>query len=184
MSVVDKDYEGILGIKLCNKNSDYTCIVYSCYLPPETSPWGRDGVSFFAHTMSQMYISSDADNFLICGRIGSKQDFDCQVDNIPTRDSIDRPTVVNQQGNCFIDFLNDSEMCILNGRTGNNDFTFISPRGSSVVDYVIIPHDMLQSISDFNIETCQFFMSRNHLESLLHETSKIPDHAIVRVMLE
>ena len=47
VSVVDKDYEGILGIKLCNKHSDYTCIVYSCYLPPETSPWGRDGVSFF-----------------------------------------------------------------------------------------------------------------------------------------
>ena len=49
------------------------------------------------------------------------------------------------------------------------------------MDYVIIPHDMLQSISDFNIETCQSFMSRNHLESLLHETSKIPDHAIVTV---
>ena len=72
-------------------------------------------------------------------------------------------------------------MCILNGRIGNNDFTFISPRGRSVEDYVIIPHDMLQSISEFNIETCQYFMSINHLESLLHETSKIPDHAIVTV---
>ena len=97
MSVVDKDYEEILGIKLCNTHSDYTCIVYSCYLPPETSPWGRYGVSFFAHIMSQMYIFSDADNILICGdfnaMIGSKQDFDFQVDNISTRDSIN--TVVS-----------------------------------------------------------------------------------------
>ena len=68
------------GSSYADKHSDYTCIVYSCYLPPETSPWGRDEVSYFAHIMSQMYIFSDADNFLICGdfnaRIGSKRDFD------------------------------------------------------------------------------------------------------------
>ena len=122
-----------------------------------------------------MYIFPAADNFLTCGdfnaRIGSKQYFDFQVDNIPTRDAID--TVVTQHGNCLIDFLKDSKMCILNGRTGNSDFTFISPRGRSVVAYVIIPHDMLQSITDFNIETCQSFMSSNHLESLLHEIMRL-----------
>ena len=64
-SVVNKDYSeriGLLGIKLCNKQSDHTCIVYSSYLSRETSPWGRDGVSIFAHRMSLMYIFSDTGN--------------------------------------------------------------------------------------------------------------------------
>ena len=34
-------------------------------------------------------------------------------------------------------------MCILNGRVtpDKNDLTFVSKRGSSVVDYIITPHE-------------------------------------------
>jgi exonuclease III len=41
-------YEGILGLKLCHKKSEFTSVIFSCYLPPESSIWGRDSNSFFS----------------------------------------------------------------------------------------------------------------------------------------
>lgn len=47
ISVIDKCYDGILGIKFTKHNSDFEFIVFTCYLPPENSNRGRDAQGFF-----------------------------------------------------------------------------------------------------------------------------------------
>ena len=43
---------------------------------------------------------------------------------------------LNNYGKIFVDFLINTNMCILNGRgSGNNDFTSVSTIGNAVVDY-------------------------------------------------
>ena len=38
--------------------------MYSCYLPPEGSPWA-DTSSFYGHLISQLYLNSYADNIFV-----------------------------------------------------------------------------------------------------------------------
>ena len=59
--VLDKEYDGICVLKLTNKYTNYTILIFGLYLPPENSPWGRDGLSFFAHVLSCIYQYTDVD---------------------------------------------------------------------------------------------------------------------------
>ena len=84
----------------------------------------------------------------ICGdvnaRCGMNQDFIEGADEIVERQIID--ATQNYYGDLFIDHLITSNMFMLNGRVGaspGNDFTHISGRGKSVVDYAWVPHDQL-----------------------------------------
>ena len=82
----------------------------------------------------------------------------------------------NHYGNLLVDFLVDSNVCMLNGRVGNNDnFTCVSKKGRSVVDYVLIPHGNLPSVSDFKV---------NMISDLINIFSddvpeKRPDHSLL-----
>lgn len=49
ITVIDKIYDGILGIKLKNRISDFEFIVFACYLPPECSNRERDTQGFYTH---------------------------------------------------------------------------------------------------------------------------------------
>ena len=50
----------------------------------------------------------------------------------------------NYYGNVLLEFLINSNLCLLNGRNfTHNDFTSISAKGSSVVDYCIVSQDDL-----------------------------------------
>ena len=46
--VLDIAYDGILGLELRLKDTYPSIAMFTCYLPPENSPWGRDADSFFA----------------------------------------------------------------------------------------------------------------------------------------
>lgn len=46
VKVIDHAYEGIIGVHFVNKFADFNFIVYSLYLPPENSPWGRNATAF------------------------------------------------------------------------------------------------------------------------------------------
>ncbi len=56
-------------------------------------------------------------------------------------------------GEPLIGFLNDSKQRILNGRFNQdcNNYTCISRKGQSVVDYIITPHDCFSKCSDFKV---------------------------------
>ena len=85
------------------------------------------------------------EKILICGdfnsRIGEESDYIMGVDNIPVRNVIDATS--NKHGDHLLEFLIDCNLCIVNGRVGLNDFTHVSHRCSSVVDYVIVPLEQL-----------------------------------------
>lgn len=102
------------------------------------------------------------------------------IDGISRRTAVDKN--VNQHGHTLIDFLIDSKMCVLNGRFDNNtdNFTSVSTRGRSVVDFVCVPHDCFNSCENFDVISPASIIGDHNLQSLLGERSRIPDHNFVR----
>ena len=182
INVLDQSYEGIFCMLFKDKVSDYCFTVYCCYLPPEHSPYGRDSTAFYTHLLSLMYLH----NFVDCsfvfgdfnGRIGDKQDIIHVVDHVNLRDVIDYTH--NKHGEALLDFLIESRMVVTNGRVeGNNDFTSISSKGRSVVDYFAVPTENISCCSSFNVIPVTELMQKNKLETLLSERCRPPDHSVL-----
>ena len=91
--MIDKSIDGILGIDLRHRQTDLCFVVFSCYLPPENSPWGRDAETFFSHILAQIYLHCDMDAIFLLGdfnsRIGHLNDFNFEFDNVCERTTID-----------------------------------------------------------------------------------------------
>lgn len=98
--------------------------------------------------------------------------------------SIDK--TCNQHGKSFLEFLNDSRCCILNGRFGeeSEEYTFYSTRGHSVVDYICLPLDNFTLCQNFQITKCTDLVERYNLYHRLGERSKIPDHNVLTIDLK
>ena len=132
--IVDKQFDGVLVLKLVHNDTETEFLIFSCYLPPEHSTRGRDAQSFFVHLLSLIYMYGDCDYMYIAGdfnsRIGTLSDVLDQCDVIPLDKS------VNQHGYDFIEFVNDAKLCCLNGRIciDIDNFTSVSRKGRSVVD--------------------------------------------------
>ena len=169
--VEDKVLDGILEISLRHKNSNLSIVVFCCYLPPERSPWGRNISDYFAHIMSQLYLCAEDDIVILCGdmnaRIGEMKDYTVNLDNVQDRKVIDLS--VNNHGKTFIEFLIDGKLCVLNGRfdTESDNYTFVSPMGKSVVDYMFVPQDVLTYCSNFKVHTISQIMDNLKLETML-----------------
>lgn len=137
ISIVDKSLDGILGMLFVHRITEFSFVVFSSYLPPENSPWGRNGTAFFSHLLAQTYLYDDVDNIFMCGdvnaRTGSLPDLVTDVDDVSPRDNID--TVINAHGRSFVEFLQEAKMCVVNGRVTlqHNGMTSIFGRGVAVV---------------------------------------------------
>ena len=184
VELVDKSYEGIIGIKLQHRISEYTVIVFSCYLPPENSTWGRDSLSFFSHLLSQIYLLNEIDAIVVCGdlnsRVGKLDDYIPDVDELSCRKIVDN--IVNQHGKGLIEFLKESRLCMLNGRVGeegDNDYTCTTSRGRSVVDYILTNHETIQYCSKFKVMSCIEIIDEHKLQGLLGRRSRTPDHSLL-----
>ena len=179
VSVIDKSYDGILGLKFEHMDNDSNFIVYACYLPPENSTRGRDAQSFYSHLLAQIYINNDCDSIYVAAdfnsRIGSISDIMTDIDEISNRISVDK--TVNQHGHEFIDFLNEAKFCVLNGRFNDSEYTSISRKGRAVVDYICVPHEDFKKCKSFNVITVQSLVDKYDLHGLLGERSKLPDHS-------
>ena len=103
--------------------------------------------------MSELYRGSECDNILLCGDfnalVGDMPDVINGLDDISDRKVIDKSR--NSYGQDLIAFLKDSKMYITNGRfqAVNDNYTCISCRGQSVVDYILTPQECLNSVSQF-----------------------------------
>ena len=155
--IANNTVEDILWLKiksLVSNESVYLCI---CYLPPENSSRQVDAEQFYAELMKQVYQYQNYGKTIICGdfnsRTGDESVYIEGVDTIPVRQVID--TTLNKHGDHLLDFLIDCNMCVVNGRLGLNDFTHVSHRGCSVVDYVIVPHEQLSVSTHFSSIECQ-----------------------------
>ncbi|XP_071102383.1 uncharacterized protein [Haliotis cracherodii] len=177
VEVLDDSDEDILFIKLSSqKNTDFNLVLCVCYLPPSCSSRTRDSERFFDTLLSKLYTYQNEGLVCICGdfnsRVGSNSDFIQGVDDVPEREVIDY-----QENSAFIEFLVNSNMCMLNGRSEKQDFTYVK-NGSSVVDYVITPHENLLTFRDFNV---------TRVTSLIDGTNvpdSLPDHSILTWSLQ
>ena len=184
VSVLDNSQDDILWIQL--KHRRHCDLIYRlccCYLPPENSSRGNYAQTFFDSLISQIYTySEDGCIMTIVGdfnaRIGRKQDFNPEICNISARCGID--TVTNRFGEYFLEFLNDCNFCVLNGRgsdPGCDTYTSISPKGAAVVDYICVPTDQLKYWSGFCVDLVTETVDKMGLAGT--KTSSMPDHSII-----
>ena len=182
ISVIDTSFDGILGILFKDKITEYCFAVFWCYLPPENSPYGRDSTSFFTHLLSMLYLHSYVDSCFCFGdfnsRVSNEADNISIIDEIPERSVID--FTLNNHGESFLDFLKESRMVITQGRiTGQNNFTSISSRGKSCVDFMTVSIENIDQCTDCNVILTSDIISSKGLESLISENCKPPDHSPV-----
>ncbi len=183
VSVIDKAIDGLLVLKFVNLSTDFTFVLFACYLPPENSVWGRDPTSFFAHMISQLYLNHQADALFICGdfngRVGNLSDVVEEIDDVPKRHILDK--VKKGHGEALIEFVKDCKLALLNGRLDPeyDNFTFVSSRGKSVVDYFLTPHDCLQFCKSFRVDLVSDLIHKSQAMHLLGRNSKPPDHSVL-----
>ncbi|CAG2212577.1 unnamed protein product [Mytilus edulis] len=180
--ILNSSYDDILWIYLkCKYDSEFVIHLCISYLQPEHSCRGNIAHEFFDVLLSQIYLYSDASHVLVCGdfngRIGDKQDFDDQIDFIPTKYSVD--TSKNKFGDYLINFLKDAKYCVLNGRGDQmkDDFTFVSTSGKSVVDYIAVPYTDLTNYSNFKVHLISDIISEFEIQPAAGAT--MPDHSVL-----
>jgi hypothetical protein len=188
IDLIDKSFEGIIGIRLIDKISQCSVVIFSCYLPPENSPYATNCNDFFTHLSSKVYLYCNCDVLLICGdlnaRVGKLKDTIICDSNISERKIID--SCHSNHGELLIDFLLENKLCIINGRITpeNDNFTSISVRGKAVVDFIITRHDCLKSVRKAQVLVTTDLIDRLNLFEMLGNDCKPPDHSVVNIMLD
>ncbi|VDH90239.1 Hypothetical predicted protein [Mytilus galloprovincialis] len=183
IEIVNDVTDGILWVKLqdklCLSNIFYVCAVY---LPPENSTRAVNVHDFMETLMTHIYTIPNGHAFYICGDWNSRcsdfSDFIEGVDQLPERNIVDFQH--NSYGSVFCDFLIDVNCCILNGRNSlHNDYTFISTRGSSVVDYCVLPYEQLKSFSDFTVHRTTELIKNIGMVDKFDLRRIVPDHSVL-----
>ena len=187
ISLLNNEFEGILWIKFSEKFNDRnTFTICVCYLPPENSSRQVCANDFYETLLSHIYMYQQLGPFYICGdfnsRIGNEQDFILGVDDIQERSPIDFSK--NTYGEKLLDFLISASCCVANGRPSvciQDDFTSISQKGKSVVDYCIVSHEALwlQQIKDFAVTPAHDRIQNNIETGSVDLVHKVPDHSLL-----
>lgn len=63
-----------------------------------------------------------------------------------------------------------------------DNYTCVSSRGKSVVDYIWVPQDNYVQCVDFCVDLCSDLIERYNLENYISEKSKVPDHSILSLI--
>lgn len=66
-------------------------------------------------------------------------------------------------------------MCKVNGRVGHNDFTHVSHRGKTVVDYACVLYKQLPFVIDFNVPLMSDTVNALNCQGV----TKIPEHSLL-----
>lgn len=183
VKVLDCSYEGIMWLEFQSKGANFCVNVAVCYLPPQGSTRNVDSLEFYDTLLTQVALYQNRGAFMIMGdfngRIGNQEDFIAGVDQIKHRQVID--FTENTHGQHLIDFLVSTNCCVLNGRTENDDFTCVSQKGLSVVDFAIVPHDIIDMYSNFYVlRARQLFEDARCVGCYDLTKAVIPDHSVLR----
>ena len=186
--VLNDENDDILWLKLDHVSLSHSIIACVCYLPPDNSSRQVDVHSFFDNLLTGIYTYQSLGTMFICGdfnsRCGAENDFILGVDNnIPQRDVVDFKT--NTYGHILIDFLVNCNMCILNGRNcTSNDFTSISTKGSSVVDYCFVNHEDLCTFQHFQVMRVTDMVNKCGSAGSTFVPTCLPDHSCLKWCIE
>jgi hypothetical protein len=192
VNVVDRCIDGILGVKFVDKVTQFSFLIYVCYLPPEDSPYSKQTTDYFGHLISELYLNNDVDVVIFCGdynaRISSMNDIVEEFDKgLPERKVIDNCAAQSYgHGETFVEFLKDARLCLLNGRfcPELDNYTSISHRGLAVVDYIITPHDCFHNFNSFEVMATTKLIDDMHLAHLLNSRCKAPDHSVLKTTFQ
>ena len=148
---------------------------------PENSSRHVDGFNFYDNLLTDMYEYQNRGIPFLCrdfnSRSGDNSDFIVGVDSLCERNDVDFKT--NAFGDILIEFLINANMYILNGRNYvNNDFTSISTKGCSVVDYCLVSHDNLSMFDNVSVVRSVDAINICYNITALAPTS-IPDHSLI-----
>lgn len=181
VSVCVNDYEGLIAVDVVNSQPGFSSVIACTYLAPGDSPYGADPEGYFNRLLLMIYECHDSENIIMCGdlnaRIGNRKDVASTVSDINDRLVIDM--VVNSHGKDFIEFLNDSCCCVVNGCKGAAKNTFVSTKGCSAIDYVYVPYDVLPNVENFEIVSCNEIVTEMQLEKVMSARTKLPDHCML-----
>ena len=153
-----------------------------CYLPTENSSRAFDVNGFYDTLLADIYNYQNDGLIYVCGdfnsRCGDLDDFIRGVDDVCDRNVIDFS--LNSYGKILIEFLINTNMCMLNGRgSGNNDFTSVSTIGNAVVDYCFDGYLNMSNFSNFSvIRTTDLLNLTGNVTALA--TNNIPDHSLLK----
>ena len=134
-------------------------------------------------------VMNAADMFLFWGdfngRIGDLSDIiDGKDNDVPPRKVLDN--VKKGHAEALMEFVRDGKLVILNGRVNpeNDNFTFISSRDKSVVDYMMAPQDCMRLVDSFRIDGVSDLMTKYGSPRFLSPTCKSPDHSLLTMMIK
>ena len=101
VKIVNKSYDGNLGILGTRKQLDYSILIISCYLSLEDFPWWRDDDRFCSNLLSEIDCHSYVDCVYVHGEINGRVENMKSVhelDRISTQISTDY--LKNEHGKC------------------------------------------------------------------------------------
>ena len=101
------------------------------------------------------------------------------VDHLPERQVIDY--TLNAYSDLFVDFLINVNCCIVNGRNSTaDDYTFVSTRGCSVVDYCLTAYETLSRISNFKVLRASQLVQDSNSLGQVDIVHAVPDHSFLQ----
>ena len=170
--------EDVMWVRFEHNESRQVFLVAVCYFPPVGSSREVDIEERFQILSEQIQTFQLEGQVIVCGdfnaRCGGLKDTGDLDGRIEKRVVVDH--VVNDQGELLVECLLNSGLCMVNGRKGNDEFTCISSKGPSVVDYCLVPMEELDCIIDFAVKT----MSECERILCSHEEGyRAPDHSIL-----
>ena len=132
--------------------------------------------------MCQISRFQDIGSFYICGdfnaRCADATDFITGVDKLRIRTAL--AFTHNAYSESLVDFLINVNCCIVNGRNSiQDDFTYVSTRGSSVVHYCLVPYENLSNISNISVKRASSLTTETGAIWQVDPVSKIPDHSFL-----
>ena len=128
-----------------------------------------------------LYEAENEDFTLLCGnwnaRMGKTFDIIEAIDDVPKRIILDE--VSNDHGITLQNFMFQTKTCMLNGCISplNNNYTSISHRGKVFVDYMLVPHDMLDKVVDFAVIGVTELVEKEGLQDV--DKGCISDHSVL-----
>jgi len=138
VEVIDSDVEVAMWVKMCStQGEEARLLIAVCYIPPEASSSGNNAKEKMQLLSEQVEKYTPLGPLIFYGDSNARCGYVHAGGEVTTRCTVDPGK--NRQEEALNDLVRSTGLCIVNGTKGKDAFTCVSSRGSSVVDYCIVP---------------------------------------------